>query len=65
MPSRLDEDECLLNTDGCSHGCQNTPYSFYCTCPDGLTLAADKMTCGGVDGVFLLRTAVIETDLLT
>jgi hypothetical protein len=41
-----DEDECLLNTDGCSHGCQNTPYSFYCTCPDGLTLAADKRTCG-------------------
>jgi hypothetical protein len=43
----VDVNECMLEEDGCSHLCVNTPGSFVCRCPSPLSLAEDQRTCGG------------------
>lgn len=41
-----DVDECAESAE-CSHGCKNTDGSYTCTCPAGLTLDTDLITCVG------------------
>jgi hypothetical protein len=43
--SCIDSDECAPSSHGCSHGCENKPGSFECTCPEGLVLDTDQKTC--------------------
>jgi len=48
MPSPVDIDECSVNNGGCGDLiCTNTPGSFECGCPPGLTVATDGITCTG------------------
>ena len=42
----LDDNECR-RIQPCSHYCQNTPGSFSCSCPPGLSLSADGRICKG------------------
>ena len=42
-----DIDECSRNTDGCDHGCLNTPGSYLCTCRTGYQLQSDQHSCSG------------------
>ncbi|XP_058122985.1 uncharacterized protein LOC131293979 [Anopheles ziemanni] len=44
-----ERDECQLGRHDCSHECHNTPGSYRCGCPVGLTLSADGKTCDDVD----------------
>lgn len=51
-----DDNECESGGGGggsCSHECVNTDGSFACLCPDGLTLAPDRVTCLGTSHVSL------------
>ena len=46
----IDIDECQVLQEcetGCENGqcCENTPGSYFCTCPDGKTLNSDGRTC--------------------
>ena len=43
----LDINECSINNGGCSHHCFNIPGTFYCGCPNGLTMGINNMTCVG------------------
>ena len=43
----IDINECVVNTDGCDQGCQNTIGSFECTCSDGYILSSDGRACSG------------------
>uniref|UniRef100_A0A663M826 Hemicentin 1 n=1 Tax=Athene cunicularia TaxID=194338 RepID=A0A663M826_ATHCN len=47
-PYCSDEDECAVGNP-CSHTCQNTMGSYYCSCPKGLTISADGRTCQDID----------------
>lgn len=47
LPVHVDVDECLNETSGCSHLCQNTKGSFYCSCRPGYSLASDERSCDG------------------
>ena len=42
----LDIDECLEDSDMCSHFCNNTLGSYQCSCPKDLSLAVDLHNCG-------------------
>lgn len=42
-----DDDECS-RISPCSHFCHNTPGSFSCSCPRGLSLDSDGKKCKGV-----------------
>jgi hypothetical protein len=42
-----DEDECVAGNP-CSHTCHNAMGTYYCSCPKGLTIAADGRTCQGI-----------------
>lgn len=41
-----DEDECAVQNP-CSHTCHNAMGSYHCSCPRGLTIAADGRMCQG------------------
>lgn len=41
----VDVNECQENLSSCSHYCTNEEGSFYCTCPKGMFLLPDKITC--------------------
>lgn len=42
----IDLNECLdENLNECSHDCHNTHGSYYCSCPDGLTLSGNRKEC--------------------
>lgn len=41
-----DEDECAVRNP-CSHTCHNAMGSYHCSCPKGLTIAADGRMCQG------------------
>ncbi|OBS75509.1 hypothetical protein A6R68_18039, partial [Neotoma lepida] len=43
-PFCADEDECTAGNP-CSHTCHNAIGAYYCSCPKGLTIAADGRTC--------------------
>lgn len=43
--SPLDINECATNKGGCVYGCENLPGGFRCTCPEGMMLAEDKLSC--------------------
>jgi len=45
----VDMDECAMFADVCKGGgvCVNTPGSFHCLCPPGMTLDYTGMTCTG------------------
>lgn len=45
--SCADVDECASNLGGCSHGCENRFGYSLCTCPAGMTLGEDRLTCQG------------------
>ncbi|KAH7968646.1 hypothetical protein HPB52_010502 [Rhipicephalus sanguineus] len=40
-------DECLIGRHNCSHVCVNVPGSYKCSCPEGMTLSDDGITCVG------------------
>ncbi|CAK8671827.1 unnamed protein product [Clavelina lepadiformis] len=40
-----DFDECSVGNGGCSHYCNNTVGSYYCSCPEGMSIVADRVTC--------------------
>ena len=42
-----DIDECLIDNNGCSHQCVNTPGSAYCQCPEGWILPDGARICQG------------------
>ena len=42
----LDIDECNVLNGGCSHYCNNTDGSYYCSCPVGYELV-DQQLCKG------------------
>ena len=42
-----DVNECEENNGGCSHGCENTEGSFFCTCPEGHYLVSGGTVCTG------------------
>lgn len=42
----IDLDECQnFGLNECSHECHNTFGSYYCSCPDGLTLSGNRKEC--------------------
>ncbi|KAF7241335.1 Hemicentin-1, partial [Varanus komodoensis] len=43
-PYCLDEDECTVRNP-CSHICHNSIGTYYCSCPNGLTISADGRAC--------------------
>ncbi|KAG8517174.1 Hemicentin-1 [Galemys pyrenaicus] len=46
LEETLDEDECAAGNP-CSHICHNAVATYHCSCPTGLTIAADGRTCQG------------------
>ncbi|XP_023213992.1 sushi, von Willebrand factor type A, EGF and pentraxin domain-containing protein 1-like [Centruroides sculpturatus] len=42
---QYDIDECVNNNGNCSHFCTNIIGSFICSCPNGMKLAEDQVTC--------------------
>ena len=42
-----DIDECLIDNNGCSHQCINTPGLAYCECPEGWILPNGSRICLG------------------
>uniref|UniRef100_A0A8B9PKZ1 Multiple epidermal growth factor-like domains protein 6 n=1 Tax=Apteryx owenii TaxID=8824 RepID=A0A8B9PKZ1_APTOW len=46
---QYDVNECAAGNGGCESQCCNTIGSFYCKCPDGLTLEEDGKACADVD----------------
>ena len=42
-----DVDECLIDNNGCSHQCVNTPGSAHCQCPEGWILSDGARICQG------------------
>ena len=42
-------DECQSNNGGCDTTCNNTIGSFQCSCETGYTLAADGLSCQGIN----------------
>lgn len=42
-------DECSQQNGGCSHSCIDTDGSYFCGCPEGLTLGEDARTCEDVN----------------
>ena len=40
-------DECAVANGGCAHVCQDTPFSYSCSCHEGFTLDDDKHNCTG------------------
>ena len=43
-----DIDECAMDSGGCSHGCNDTEGSYFCSCPFGFnTLETDPLNCVG------------------
>ena len=45
----LEINECLEQTSGCSHDCENTEGSYLCSCPIGYQLELDDHTCTDID----------------
>ncbi|XP_069558413.1 low-density lipoprotein receptor-like [Brachyistius frenatus] len=37
-----DQNECLVNNGGCSHGCEDQSMGFLCSCPDNMRLLDDS-----------------------
>ncbi|XP_067138604.1 LOW QUALITY PROTEIN: sushi, von Willebrand factor type A, EGF and pentraxin domain-containing protein 1-like [Centruroides vittatus] len=42
---QYDIDECVNNNGNCSHFCTNVIGSFMCSCPNGMKLTEDQVTC--------------------
>lgn len=45
----VDIDECAYNSHRCSHSCHNTEGAYTCSCPQGLHLSEDDLTCDDFD----------------
>ncbi|XP_062251313.1 very low-density lipoprotein receptor-like isoform X1 [Platichthys flesus] len=43
-----DQNECLVNNGGCSHGCEDLKMGFVCHCPENMRLVGDSQ-CEEVD----------------
>ncbi|XP_063676687.1 dorsal-ventral patterning tolloid-like protein 1 isoform X1 [Bolinopsis microptera] len=62
-----DFDECVTNNGGCSHFCHNTIGSFYCSCPQGMTLSKRGDYCidadisGSCTGILTEDSGIIAT----
>ena len=40
-------DECAVENGGCAHVCQDTQFSYSCSCNEGFTLNDDEHSCTG------------------
>ena len=48
--------KCEVDNGGCTDYCQDSPFSYTCSCQEGFTLVEDKHTCIGN------QSAVLVTD---
>lgn len=53
-----DQNECDTSNGGCSHTCENTQGSYFCSCPEDMQLSEDRITCVPLSN--LTRAAVDE-----
>ena len=53
-------DECSELNGGCEYYCSNTNGSFSCGCPQGLTLAANKVNCLGESAVSFTKALLFN-----
>ena len=47
IPSLIDINECVEETDGCAQNCTNTIGSYICSCNTGYSLDSDRHSCYG------------------
>ena len=48
-----------MDNGGCTHYCQDSPFSYTCSCEEGFTLNEDKHTCSGMYSVCLSLTTPV------
>lgn len=53
---------CAVDNGGCSHGCERTVISHFCTCPPGYSLANDSRHCVGM--AFFSVSCGLTADML-
>ena len=53
-----DINECLTNNGRCSHFCNNTISSYFCSCPIGLQLDHGKRKCAGKLGNLAIKCSI-------
>ena len=60
-----DVDECQSSNGGCTHNCNNTIGSYYCSCYEGYELSSDNHTCiGKIASVYISQCIAVYLHLL-
>jgi hypothetical protein len=56
----IDINECLINNGRCSHKCINLIGSFECSCPVGMMLGKDLLTCQSINSFYIINQLLKE-----